>query len=201
MEELSNDLQYSDVAREKASNHTKVLTDANFLAFLHLELDILNLVATQSLHYQRQGSTQVHEYSRQKEFVANLKLARQKKGENFLNFLQEVKCTDNVSEKKKYLDSNGDHPIPACGTIAKYERSKFRLYKKKELKMGDTEYTKLSPIIQPYINNIIEKYEESFLNDAPVLKLFEIFDPDKWKKNMPRNQVFYLYKFFNGHIH
>ena len=72
--------------------------------------DILSLVASQSLRYQKQGSTHIKEHGRQKEFLAMLKIAQQKKGDHLVQFLKECQCTD-------WKDPNGNHELQDCGTI------------------------------------------------------------------------------------
>ena len=67
------------------------------------------------------------------EFLAQLKIAKNKKGDHLVEFLKTCRCTDDPNEMKKYLDSNGNDDIPICKDIAKYERSTFRIHKMKVL--------------------------------------------------------------------
>ena len=45
------------------------LLDANFLSLLYLQIDILTLVTTQSLAYQKRGSSFILEYERRQQFL------------------------------------------------------------------------------------------------------------------------------------
>ena len=122
------------------------------------------------------------------EFLAQLKLARQKKGDHLVEFLKTCRCTSDPNAMKKYLDSNGNDEIPVCKDVATYESSTFRIHKMKELSTGNTNYTEVSPIMQTYTNQIVEKYTESFVKDKKVLEYLKIFDPLTVKKRMPRNE-------------
>ena len=133
------------------------------------------------MRYQKQGSTHIKEHGRQKEFLAMLKIAQQKKGDHLVQFLKDCKCTD-------WKDPNGNHQLQDCGTISKYERSKYRFYRGREIFSGDTDYTAVSPILQEYTNKLMTGYKANFIENQEVLQLLEVFDPLHMKKRMPRNE-------------
>ena len=87
-------------------------------------MDVLSLVSTKSLFYQKKGGTFIGEHKRQKTFASDLKLLRARKGTNLKKYLKNCRCTNDEQEMALYINSKGAHDIPKCNTINMYE---FRL--------------------------------------------------------------------------
>ena len=108
LEEISDDRSFSSVARGKAKYLQGILLDANFMALLIFKIDVLSAVTTESLNYQRKGSTYIQENARQKKFMEKMKKIQQRKGDNWLKFLKnEVQCTNDERDQELYFQSNG----------------------------------------------------------------------------------------------
>ena len=166
------------------------LTNENFLIMLMLQLDVLGLISTQSLFYQRSGKSIIGEYSRQKFFNDSLEKLRVFESHHIVEFLKEVKCAANNRELNRHIQSKGKYDIPSCGTVFEYERCRWKAYKGKKLLLvnGNTPWDNLSSYINTYVDELKYQHEEWFLEEKDDLKHFDALDNNLWKypsKNDP----------------
>ena len=107
--------------------------------------------------YQKKGQTFINELSRQTAFRDGLKSIKLFQGKHITTFLNEVKCTSNQLQMKKFIDSDGaEGRVSSCGTLYNYENSRFKVYKLQVLSKGNPIFSPLSTFHHQYINNLLE---------------------------------------------
>ena len=119
--------EFSKKTKDLAKQVETSITEDHFISTLNLQLDILSLVTTESLFYQKSGKSIIGEFKRVMYFAKNLEKLKEHKSHHFSTFLTEAKCTDNLKDLNRYISSNGTYVIPNCGTLTKFEKSKHRV--------------------------------------------------------------------------
>ena len=174
---------FSNEAREKAEELQGTLEDPNFCSLLHFQIDVLSLATAQSLHYQKESGTHIGEFQRQTQLRKDLESLKQGKGVHFKQFLQDTKCSDDEAAVEAFIESPDEIDLPSCKTLAAYEASIFKVYKAKLLHASS--YTPLSTYLTSYVDKLLELQQSYFTNELDRMKLFDVFDPSKWRKRMP----------------
>ena len=118
--------EFSKKTKDLGKQVESSITEDHFLSTLNLQIDILSLVTSESLFYQKSGKSIIGEFKRIKYFAKNLEKLLTHKSHHFATFLIEAKCTDNLKDLNRHITSNGTYEIPSCGTLDKYEKSKHR---------------------------------------------------------------------------
>ena len=182
LKEVQEDESYTNKGREDAEELRSLLLDPNFLILIIIQIDILSLVSVQSLNLQQRGDTYILEYERHEEFLNNIKKLKQSKGTNLIQFLNEVKCTDDEDEFLEY--QNGETDISSCKTLDNYEMSTYRSYLKKPLSDSVSDFSILSSYIKEYVDGIVFFHKKLFGKDEELRKLMKIFSIKSWKKRV-----------------
>ena len=140
------------------------------------------------MFYCFRGKGFIQEYEREQAFISGLKSLQKKKGSNLIEFLGEVRCANDEVELEAYLDSVGEHELPACQTLQEYERNPYKAYKGHRLSPRASTYEKVSSYLKQYTDELEKLYEEYFNQHSPTLALFKTLAPKHWKKRMPRDE-------------
>ena len=187
--EVEFDESYTNKGRNTAEELRSLLLDPNFLVLIIVQIDILSLVSVQSLNLQQRGDTYILEQERHEGFLANIKKVKQKKGENLVKFLKDVKCTDDEDEFNQYLESNGTSELSSCKTLDNYEMSSYRSYMLKPLSDSVSDFSTMSSYINVYIDAILNLHKKLFAKDQDLRKLMKIFSFKTWKKTVPVSET------------
>ena len=187
--EVEYDESYTNKGRSDAEELRSLLLDANFLVLVIVQIDILSLVSVQSLNLQQRGDTYILEHERHEGFLANIKKIKQKKGENLVKFLNEVKCSNDQNEFNEYLESNGTIALSSCKTLDNYESSTYRSYKLKPLSDSVSDFSTMSSYIKVYVDGILDFHKKFFAKDQELRKLMNVFSFKSWKKTVPVSET------------
>ena len=123
LEEIVEGRVFDKKQRIKAENLQSNVTDENFVILTALHIDVLSLMASQSLIYQKEGSTIIGEYERQQFFAKNLLKLKSGETEGLKKFLDEVKCAHTGKQLQAYLTSNCKKTVKSCSTISNFEKN------------------------------------------------------------------------------
>ena len=131
----------------------------------------------------KRGQTYINEYSRQTSFREKVQQLKQYKGEHLSTFLDEVKCSNDVNQMKRYIESGGTTRITTCGSLFNYENSRFKIYKLQLLNSGNPNFVPLSQYFHPYLNKILELHNDYFNKNKQVMKQFQLLAPEHWRSS------------------
>lgn len=174
--------EWTPKQREKALELYNVLTDEDFLILLNLQLDVLASMSTQSLIYQKKHGTLIGEYSKQKLFSMKLDSLRNGNSPNVMEFLNEVKCSNNTRQFNAYLRSKDSDALDSCGSIEVYESSKHKAINGHRLVQDSTSsFEPISTYLDNYTDTLVANHQKYMLQDEDFLQLFEELDQRLWK--------------------
>ena len=142
--QMSGDSSFTEASHDEAKCLRSILLNENFLSLTFLQIDVLSTVTTMSLAYQKRGQTYINEFSRQTSFREEVQQLKQYKGKHLSSFLDEVKCSNDVNQMKRYIESGGTTRMVNCGSLFNYENSRFKIYKLQLLNSGNPNFVPLS---------------------------------------------------------
>ena len=119
--------EFSKKTKDKAKEIEQSITEDHFISTMNFQLDVLSLVSRQSLFYQKSAKSTIGDYKRQIYFSKNLDKLKEQKTYHFSEFLQDSKCTENLMDLNRHIQSNGTYELPSCETLEKFEKSKYRV--------------------------------------------------------------------------
>ena len=167
--------------RENALALYEQLNDADFLILLHLQMDVLLPLSTQSLLYQKTHSTVIGEFNRQKLLGQRLKWLGEGRSDNLVKFLNEAKCTDKASVINAYLDDPESSLIESCGTIEKYESSLFRAFRGHRLyDRPNSPFKPMSEYLASYVERLLSNHQKYMIDKQQLLENFDELDQRLW---------------------
>ena len=97
-----------------------------------------------------------------------------------VSFLEEVRCSNDVTEFKKHLeDSTFD--IQPCLTLETYESNQFRSFRRHRLyfdhdRSGGSPFLPLTQYLDSYVDDLMKKHQEWFSKELETLTPFDILD-------------------------
>ena len=184
LQKITDERVFEKKQREKAAVLMSNVTDENFLILMAFHIDVLSLMSTQSLMYQKTGGSIISEYSRQEYFASNLEKLKSGESNGLKNFLAEVKCARTAKELQKHLTSKCKTTVKSCNKISNFENNMFKSYRCVRIYgksfRPHSKFEPLSKYLVPYIEKLISEHKKMFLDDD-MLKNFEILDFKKWK--------------------
>ena len=182
--------EWAPTQAEKANKLSEELTDENFMVLLYFQLDVLGLLATQSLVMQKTASTHIGGYNRQQVLLKKIKDLPKLQSKMLVEFLTEAKCAKNARELKTHLDSfqtKNVIDIESCGTLEKYENSQFKSFKGIRLwTRPNSPFEPLSSYLESYVQRL-EAYHDKYMLKDPNLIYFDEFDQRLWKNVEPND--------------
>ena len=195
LEEVANDDDFSEKAREQADELRNTLLDPNFVSLMKIQEDVLSLASYESLHYQKEGQSPIGEYARQLEFAKHLEELQKRRGPFFTKFLKkEVRCTEDKDLVDAYIYSGGTSLLPFCNTLQRFEGSTYVVYKVKLLNRFTSSYDKLSTYLKKYTDELKSVHQQYFLKEKETMELFDILDISRWPSRMPIQETANLEK-------